>query len=522
MDVRVYELMDLTKRIKSIKLNGISVNILEERINEIDTYEEEYLYRGKVNELNILIDNYDKFSELLLLCNKVSDDIPLLPSEELNQNIDKVLNLIEQLEGFGIVWENNLNFTKRIYKIVFDIMLEEFMRYNTSKIWDYFKQDNINKKHFNEIIKIELNTIAENSHIFGTEPASIIEFANLKKIEVIKDIINYFCDEELKEEANSEANRIVESIKINDNDLQEKKDEKEKIAKKLEIVKKKLKQKKKDLLIRFTSITLSFGILFGGTVLIKNSIEKKNTKKYYKGIINSYSELYGHKEETQMFEVVDNPKSNTVVNEYGLAINGNRSFTTYDISSANLDNIEKYQLLNLDNYSNESKFGRYKGVSDLAYSEVIDTEIDNTKIYDIVDQKGFYLSFFIYVLLVLGVIEPTATVVSFLLKNKYRNKSIITLGVGYNIYSFLSKNKNGLNIIQITNYYLKKEDKLLSDLDNLDEYLSDLLERNSKLKEEFQKLYSQYLYLLENKENLLFAANLESGGKNSGKKLIKE
>ena len=177
MDVRVYELMDLTKRIKSIKLNGISVNILEERINEIDTYEEEYLYRGKVNELNILIDNYDKFSELLLLCNKVSDDIPLLPSEELNQNIDKVLNLIEQLEGFGIVWENNLNFTKRIYKIVFDIMLEEFMRYNTSKIWDYFKQDNINKKHFNEIIKIELNTIAENSHIFGTEPASIIEFA---------------------------------------------------------------------------------------------------------------------------------------------------------------------------------------------------------------------------------------------------------------------------------------------------------------------------------------------------------
>ena len=531
MNSRIYELIDIKQKINMLRLKKINVNLLETKLNEITIDEEEYLYRDKVNDLNSLINVCEKIVECLKISNKIASELMTLSSEELDQNINEFLNLLEETREYNAIWDDNTYVAKRVYKVIFDIIVEEFMHNKKSKVWKYFKNNNASKKYFIDAIKDELDNIKNNEHIFGVEPVSIINYSDLKneqdekKIETIKEIIEYFGDLELKDEVNKEVARIINCIKNNDQEIQEKLKEKEQIGKKLGIIKSKLSKKKKDLLVRLTSISLSFGILFGGIFLFKNTAENKNLKKCYKGNIHSYSDLYGYREDTKLFNVIDNLVSNTVVNEYGTVINGKRSYTTYDVSSANLTDIKDYTSLNLDDYNKKSDFVSSfykKGESDFEYSEIVDTRIDNTKIYEILDEDGFYLSFFIYSLLVLGVIEPSFTVFSILIKRKYKNKSVLTLGIIYNICSLLARNKNGLNIIELTNYYLKKEDSLLTSLDKIDEYVNSLLERDLKLKEEFQKLYVQYLYLLENKEELLLEANLDDVSKGFSKKLVKE
>ncbi len=531
MNSRIYELIDIKQKINSLRLKNVNVNYLESKLNEIFIEDEEYLYRDKVDELNNLICIYEKIVECLMICNKTSNELMTFPSYKLDENITKILEIIEDTKEYYNVWEDNNYIAKRIYKVIFDIMVEEFVQGKKSKIWLYFENSDINKKYFVASIKDELDNIKDNQHIFGDEAVNIINYSDLrneyeeKKMEVIKELIEYFGDSEIKEEVNQEAHRIINSIKINDNKIREHLAEKELVVKKLDIIKRKLNKKKKELLVRLTSISLSFGILFGGVVLSKNVAEKNNLKKCYKGNVYSYSNIYGNREEVKLFNVSDNPVSNTVVNEYGPIIDGRRSYTTYDVSSANLDNIEDYDMLNLSEYSKKSDYASsfyINGESDLEYSEIVDTQIDTTNVYEVIDENGFYLSFFIYILILLGVLEPSFTVYSILARRKAKNRPVITLGVFYNICSLLARNATGLNIIQLTNKYLKKEDLILTNIEVLDETFNYLLERDLKLKEEFKKLYYQYLYLLDNKDKLLLEANLEDTSKVFSKKLLKE
>ena len=177
MNSRIYELIDIKQKINSLRLKNVNVNYLESKLNEIFIEDEEYLYRDKVDELNNLICIYEKIVECLMICNKTSNELMTFPSYKLDENITKILEIIDDTKEYYNVWEDNNYIAKRIYKVIFDIMVEEFVQGKKSKIWLYFENSDINKKYFVASIKDELDNIKDNQHIFGDEAVNIINYS---------------------------------------------------------------------------------------------------------------------------------------------------------------------------------------------------------------------------------------------------------------------------------------------------------------------------------------------------------
>ena len=513
------DLGDIYEKYKKISFEIMLSDIQEDDnyVKELDEIEKELSkYDQLLNTLNTFNEIYKKTSFYRIK----DEDIKSI----IKQIIDNSSNIIHSGKNQDNIEKQLLN---KIYKIIYEIMKLEIIHVNETNLFDYFSDKDLIKQFLNELIKEDLIKIKNKFGILEEDEyddeyslkvlsINIDNLDDCYSLENLKLILRYDGRNYLykidiynkfknllsrHEDINNRDGIREDNIKYNEENL--------------ESLKTDLNKNKKNIHIRVGSIILTLGIMTGIFAFNNGKLKKACTDKVYKGTETSYSTDYGVKERPIELEVSSNPTDNVKINVYSKVFDNKRTVSTYDISDIKLSDIKDYLDINLDDIYYDISLTHYdENTPDFEYSEVVITDINNKEIYTNFDYDDYYSLLFFLTLLTEILVDLISIICQYFFENK------ISLGVIHNLFKIFGKTKVNPSLYDQYKNNINEIKKIINNIEILKQEIDTLEIRDKEVKEEFDKVYQQYSYLLT--EANLFLNRFEIiDEQNDNKKLVR-
>lgn len=535
------------------KINGfisqVLENIPEEELSEI---------LEKLNELKEKLQKYEKF----IIANKTlnlkleNNDKSNIDKEVLMFCVKQIIRILNEVEKENIDKDDEAkDLFAFFYSMAYDLMKKELLFSSDSLIYEYISEKEERKSFIEGLINKEYNKLKEsilNNDFdkitqekllkdlfdieFNEEKRLINEVlsietnnqTNLFNIDTIKLLTRYdINNKKYIEEVNKKIRLITDELKeiyqklcININD---KKD----YSKSLDDLIVERNKNKKELKIRIGSIILSLSIL--GTLALgsSNFFRKRCMNKCYNGTITTYSSVDNKSSVTPMlFQVDDEISKEIKINVYSKVYNDGllnldkvRIKESYDVTEFELDNIDDYFEMNLSDLDYEIAEIDYKKDSPMKqYTEVVEVNVDKSKEIESLDKFKYYLEMTTYLFLV----DIVLSFISVLVRIKRKDLKKIYVGSLFNIVNIFNENSSRpyISLYNDLNIYKERKNRYLLNVIAVNEEIDFLLSRYKEKRKEFDYLYDQYRYLLDNSGQLIKSIK-EMEEKEDIKKLIR-
>lgn len=535
------------------KINGfisqVLENIPEEELSEI---------LEKLNELKEKLQKYEKF----IIANKTlnlkleNNDKSNIDKEVLMFCVKQIIRILNEVEKENIDKDDEAkDLVAFFYSMAYDLMKKELLFSSDSLIYEYISEKEERKSFIEGLINKEYNKLKEsilNNDFdkitqekllkdlfdieFNEEKRLINEVlsietnnqTNLFNIDTIKLLTRYdINNKKYIEEVNKKIRLITDELKeiyqklcININD---KKD----YSKSLDDLIVERNKNKKELKIRIGSIILSLSIL--GTLALgsSNFFRKRCMNKCYNGTITTYSSVDNKSSVTPMlFQVDDEISKEIKINVYSKVYNDGllnldkvRIKESYDVTEFELDNIDDYFEMNLSDLDYEIAEIDYKKDSPMKqYTEVVEVNVDKSKEIESLDKFKYYLEMTTYLFLV----DIVLSFISVLVRIKRKDLKKIYVGSLFNIVNIFNENSSRpyISLYNDLNIYKERKNRYLLNVIAVNEEIDFLLSRYKEKRKEFDYLYDQYRYLLDNSGQLIKSIK-EMEEKEDIKKLIR-
>lgn len=535
------------------KINGfisqVLENIPEEELSEI---------LEKLNELKEKLQKYEKF----IIANKTlnlkleNNDKSNIDKEVLMFCVKQIIRILNEVEKENIDKDDEAkDLVAFFYSMAYDLMKKELLFSSDSLIYEYISEKEERKSFIEGLINKEYNKLKEsilNNDFdkitqekllkdlfdieFNEEKRLINEVlsietnnqTNLFNIDTIKLLTRYdINNKKYIEEVNKKIRLITDELKeiyqklcININD---KKD----YSKSLDDLIVERNKNKKELKIRIGSIILSLSIL--GTLALgsSNFFRKRCMNKCYNGTITTYSSVDNKSGVTPMlFQVDDEISKEIKINVYSKVYNDGllnldkvRIKESYDVTEFELDNIDDYFEMNLSDLDYEIAEIDYKKDSPMKqYTEVVEVNVDKSKEIESLDKFKYYLEMTTYLFLV----DIVLSFISVLVRIKRKDLKKIYVGSLFNIVNIFNENSSRpyISLYNDLNIYKERKNRYLLNVIAVNEEIDFLLSRYKEKRKEFDYLYDQYRYLLDNSGQLIKSIK-EMEEKEDIKKLIR-
>lgn len=238
---------------------------------------------------------------------------------------------------------------------------------------------------------------------------------------------------------------------------------------------------------------MSLGIMSGAFVLNSGNLKKVCTYKVYKGTETSYSIDYGMNETPIELEVSSNPIDSVKINVYSKVFDNQRTISTYDVSDITLSDIKDYLDINLDDLYYDISLTPYEDdTPDFEYSEVVITDINDNEIYETFYSSDYYLLSTLVISLTWLLCELTSVVCCYISKKEW----CLGLGLTYNLCILFGKTKFNPSLYSQYESNMNEIKKAINNIEILKQEIDKLKIHDKEVKEEFDRLYQKYSYLL--------------------------
>lgn len=530
-------------------MSQVTEDASEEKLNEI------------LNELNGLKEKLQRYEKFII----ADRELKLNLENKDKNNIDKdivmicakqIIRILKKLEKENIYKDDEAkDLVTFFYSMAYDLMKKELLFSSDSLIYEYISEKEERKSFIEGLINKEYNKLKEsilNNDFdkitqekllkdlfdieFNEEKRLINEVlsietnnqTNLFNIDTIKLLTRYdINNKKYIEEVNKKIRLITDELKeiyqklcININD---KKD----YSKSLDDLIVERNKNKKELKIRIGSIILSLSIL--GTLALgsSNFFRKRCMNKCYNGTIITYSSVDNKSSVTPMlFQVDDEISKEIKINVYSKVYNDGllnldkvRIKESYDVTEFELDNIDDYFEMNLSDLDYEIAEIDYKKDSPMKqYTEVVEVNVDKSKEIESLDKFKYYLEMTTYLFLV----DIVLSFISVLVRIKRKDLKKIYVGSLFNIVNIFNENSSRpyISLYNDLNIYKERKNRYLLNVIAVNEEIDFLLSRYKEKRKEFDYLYDQYRYLLDNSGQLIKSIK-EMEEKEDIKKLIR-
>lgn len=152
------------------------------------------------------------------------------------------------------------------------------------------------------------------------------------------------------------------------------------------------------------------------------------------------------------------------------------------------------------------------------YTEVVEVNVDKSKEIESLDKFKYYLEMTTYLFLV----DIVLSFISVLVRIKRKDLKKIYVGSLFNIVNIFNENSSRpyISLYNDLNIYKERKNRYLLNVIAVNEEIDFLLSRYKEKRKEFDYLYDQYRYLLDNSGQLIKSIK-EMEEKEDIKKLIR-
>lgn len=474
----------------------------------IDNNQEVNNYVKKLDEIEMELSKYNRLLNLLINFNEIYNQTLFYKIE--GETIKNIVKQVIDSSGNVICLNNNQDdvenqLLNKIYKMIYDIMKLEIVSVNETNLFNYFADKDLSKQFLNEFIKKDLIRIKNKFSIleeYEYDSGYSLKLLSINadnldecySLETLKLILRYDTSNRLyKIDIDNKFKNLLSRHKNINNRVGISEDNIKYNEIILEILKTDLNKNKKNIHIRVGSIILSLGIMSGSFVLNSGNLKKVCTDKVYKGIETSYSTEYGMTETPIELEVSSNPIDSVKINVYSKVFDNQRTISTYDVSDITLSDIKDYLDINLDDLYYDISLTPYEDdTPDFAYSEVVITDINYNEIYENLDSSDYYLLSTLVISLTWLLCELTSVVCCYISKKEW----CLGLGLTYNLYILFRKTKFNPSLYSQYESNMNEIKKAINNIEILKQEIDKLKIHDKEVKEEFDRLYQKYSYLL--------------------------
>jgi len=468
-----------------------------------------------LNELKISLEKMNIFYRGVNFSSIVNSGINSVNKQNNNvyDLVGDMINILEGIKSYDEYFDGEKEIKEKIFKGVYSLIKLELSTNYYSKLFDYIEKDNEYLYFINECIRNEINELDLTSSEYSklNEKIACLNNNGLNNnyfdLEVIKLLLNVDNKFMLGNKVTDKLNSIVGDLyhasgRVNNGLSYE--------IKGLIEDKSKLVKLRKEFIKRFTALALTLTITTGGGIGIYKGVKKACIKDYCDKIVTTYSPRNGlaSSKEEILLSSKDEYDNKIYLKEYGLwgkevDANGNvkREIKTYDVSDVKLDNIEDYINYAIDNsnmyYTLSYEYGDLDKVSryDSEYVEVTKSDVDTSNVRSYANEDD--LSVFCC-LAYIGYIAflAVATFIPYF-KDLERSNWYSVSRMSISDYCFRS--------FKYLKNYLETKKTCILKFDSLKKTINGNLEfikKNESLKLEFDRLYKENIYLLDNPEEL--------------------
>jgi len=511
--------------INNVEKMGINVSDYITKLNEIDKDFEGELNRSAnisnvfleqycllaINKLNLLINElriYNIYFTVINKVNYINASIQInCTSEEVNEYVDDLLNILDNM-----INSSNYNFDvyekvmDKIFNVVYKVIKLEIINNGESILFDYCKKYHIYVYFIDKYIKKEINKIDLSDKKYKKLNKKIYDI-NSKGIEqsyfdlaMVKLLLSYENSFSIGDTVNNKFKNILTEIddcyiEFDDKikDLNDKNSELQKNNSMRRYI-------KKELLIRLSSVVLTTSIIVGGFVGIRHGVKKANTHEGVKREVTTYSDEFGLNVNSEYvnLETVGDFEGKKYLRIYGVWEEDknnlgifNRTVDRCNISGYEFDTIEDYINYGVDNYDiiyetivETKKFTEIEKNYNKSYAEVEVNTIDRNDTAPYFDKDTYTLIvssvYFIYIICLFAVFS-VFQITDCLVWTSY-------FDVFYYFGEYLTCGK-------ISSKQLEEMKSKLNEI-------LKIINKNDEIRLEFNKLYEENKYLLDDPEEL--------------------
>jgi len=454
---------------------------------------------NKLNEMDIyfkavyFVSSFDNLNNSINKCESNLDEL-----------VSKMINILEEINCSSVYYEGEELIKEHIFEGVYKLIKLEICANFSSKLYEYVSNNEEYIYYINECIRKEINNIDINDSKYNKlkQKINVINSNGINNnffdLETIKLLLYYEDRDLIQNGVSKQMTDIIKNVNANANDLSTWKYSLNSFA----TSKNSLIKLRKKLLNRFAALALVVSIGATGGFGIYKGMKKLFTKDFLERTVTTYSTMNGFdsSKEDILLSEADVYDNRTYLNFYGLWSdepdlygNVNREIKTYDISDVQLSNIEDYLNYAVDKANNYYTVSVQSGGAssvkryDNEYVEVVKSDVDRINIKSYV-YDNFH--FFAFLAVAYCIYIFICSIILFIPWLGFPTETIFNYSTSY---------------FEILGKYIRERKFHIEDYSYLKDGVSKILEiinSYEPLKLEFDKLYKENLYLLDNPEEM--------------------
>jgi len=473
---------------------------LEKELLKYDTYIKASNITDYVN------DQLNRKSEVTNSINKNKDDmiVKIFDVNHVDDLVNKIIDILNQIKSLNSVNVDKIGkeatIVKEIYNTAYELIKLEVATKYESKLYDYILASQydlscVNKCFYDEINKLDLTSnryIKLHKKLFELDSRGLgNDYFDIESIKLLLD-----CDDRYNIESSisSKLDTISKSINSFNNEFSQNMNILTDTKKKVLEGRSQLRRTRRGRFKSIISLILSFSILGGVGYGVFRLSKYLANSDCYKKTVTTYSDYNGLNvsDDYVIANSISSSPNTIYLREYGVwedTIGGDykREIKVYDVSDFDFENIEDYVNYGLDNYGvsfekeKDTTADAIKIYSD-PYIEVEKTYVDTSNVEVVYEKDIFILSCVLFYMVYFALFMMVCGI----------SQGQFVFGNIDDIFEYFKECKN----LKVNN--IKNLEKIKSTILKL----QDVINSDEKLRVEFNKLYEENKYLLNDPEEL--------------------
>lgn len=511
--IEILESIGLDTKDYKVVLNTIESTLNEEHKTKLkDKYFGiELDYTSAISKLNYLeseLNEYEIYFKAYSFCNHVTDILKNINKNNITEYIDKVIELLTEMKlSNTLVYTKEKQVLEGLYTVTYYLLLYEKMLLNTTKLYDYVRQNEIDLCYLDKLLINDIKPLNND------KLNSIINLYNSNGInthyieeEILSEILSIKYNYNITNEITKKLDVIKKEILNNIKQINKKEKDRFDIEYNFENLDKSIKYGKKEVKASVLSLIAGIALLGGPTF----------------GIIKLFPP-YDDKIPTTKTIYIEDGSSETIDDGYAW-----KSSIFNDDKNARLKKYYPYEKTKLGNFQRKVEYKNLKidstkdiedNLSIVDISDMVDSTCIQTK--DSLNIDDFYTEPYMQIEVTnydydnsvkdirksFLILEIIAITLFYAIITSISNS--INYGDGNHLY-LMRKIKNLIRNIEYLKEKLddKKERKL--DIIKINAEIMGLLANNEALLNEYKKIYNKNYYNFENISKITEPTELEN------------
>lgn len=483
--IEILESIGLDTKDYKVVLNTIESTLNEEHKTKLkDKYFGiELDYTSAISKLNYLeseLNEYEIYFKAYSFCNNVTDILKNINRNNITEYIDKVIELLTEMKlSNTLVYTKEKQVLEGLYTVTYYLLLYEKMLLNTTKLYDYVRQNEIDLCYLDKILINDIKPLNND------KLNSIINLYNSNGInthyieeEILSEILSIKYNYNITNEITKKLDVIKKEILNNIKQINKKEKDRFDIEYNFENLDKSIKYGKKEVKVSVLSLIAGIALLGGPTF----------------GIIKLFPP-YDYKIPTTKTIYIEDGSSETIDDGYAW-----KSSIFNDDKNARLKKYYPYEKTKLGNFQRKVEYKNLKidstkdiedNLSIVDISDMVDSTCIQTK--DSLNIDDFYTEPYMQ-------IEVTNYDYDNSVKDIRKSFLILEIIAITLFYAIITSISNSINYGDGNHLYLTRKIKNL--IRNI-EYLKEKLDDKKERKLDIIKINAEIMSLLANNETLL-------------------